>query len=122
MSEQLNEYLADKATLLVRESFTGVQAEWWWERRIGGGIEICQELDPSQTARELSDERGVPQERAVETLLLELGIDELEPVILTFEVPGDVTADEASHLLSQRSATPEGLAAPLYKRVRATLS
>jgi len=25
----------------VRENFTGVRAEWWWERRMGGGIEVC---------------------------------------------------------------------------------
>jgi hypothetical protein len=46
VAEKLNELLADKATLLVRENFTGVRAEWWWERRMGGGIEVCQELDP----------------------------------------------------------------------------
>lgn len=122
MSEQLNQYLADQATLLVEESFTGVQAEWWWERRMGGGIEVCQELDPARAARELSRRTGVPEERAKQAVLSELGVDEPEPVVLTFEIPGDATADEASRRLSERSATPEGLAAPLYERVRAALA
>ena len=44
MPEYLSQLLADAATALVRESFTGVGAEWWWERRLGGGIVVCQEL------------------------------------------------------------------------------
>lgn len=119
---QLNEYLADQATLLVRESFTGVLAEWWWERRMGGGIEVCQELDPARAGRDLAREMGVSQESASRAVLSELGVDEPEPVVLTFELPGDATADEASRLLAERSATPEGLAAPLYERARAALA
>lgn len=125
MSEQINEYLADQATLLVRESFTGVRAEWWWERRISGGIEICQELDSTRAGRELSQETGISQQRATQAVLAELGLDEAgepETVVLTFEVPGEATAEEASRLLSERSAAPEGLAAPLYERVRAALA
>jgi hypothetical protein len=38
MPEYLNQFLADKATMLVRENFTGVDAVWWWERRLGGGF------------------------------------------------------------------------------------
>jgi len=122
MPERLNEYLADQATLLVRNSFTGVRAEWWWERRIEGGIEVCQELDPARAARDLSKELGVPREEALRAVLSEAGLDETETVVLTFEVPGGATADEASRQLSERSATPEGLAAPLYDRVRAALA
>lgn len=122
MSAQLNEYLADQATLLVRESFTDVRAEWWWERRLGGGIEICQELDPERVSRDLSRETGVSRERASQAVLSELGVEEPEPVVLTFEIPGDATADEAARLLAGRSSTPEGLAAPLYERVRAALA
>jgi hypothetical protein len=121
MSEQLNQYLADQATLLVKESFTGVRTDWWWERRMGGGIEVCQELDPERASRELSRETGFPEEWAKQAVLSELGVEDSEPVVLTFELPGDATADEAARLLSERSATPEGLAAPLYERVRATL-
>ena len=46
MAEYLKELLADGATALVNEGFTGVNATWWWERRLGGGIEVCQEFDP----------------------------------------------------------------------------
>lgn len=120
-SEQISQYLADQATLLVRESFTGVRAEWWWERRIGGGIEVCQELDPDRAGRDLSRELGVSQERATEAVLSELGMNEPETVVLTFEIPGDASADEASSLLSERSATPEGIAAPIYERARKAL-
>lgn len=121
MSDQISQYLADQATLLVRESFTGVRAEWWWERRIGGGIEVCQELDPDRAGRELSRELGISQEKATGAVLSELGLEEPETVVLTFEIPGDVSADEASSRLSERSATPEGIAAPIYDRVRAAL-
>lgn len=124
MSGKLNEYLADQATMLVRESFTDVRAEWWWERRIGGGVEICQELDPVRAGRELSRETGVSRERATKAVLSELGLDEEaepETVVLTFEVPGESTAEEVSSLLSERSAAPEGLAAPIYARARAAL-
>jgi hypothetical protein len=124
MSGQLNEYLADQATMLVRESFTDVRAEWWWERRIGGGVEICQELDPVRAGRELSQETGVSRERATKAVMSELGLDEEarpETVVLTFEVSGESTAEEVSGLLSERSATPEGIAAPIYARARAAL-
>lgn len=121
MSKHLNEYLADQAELLVRESFTGVRAEWWWERRMGGGIEICQELDPVRAGRELAAETGASRERARDAVVSELGAEDQEPVVLTFEVPGENTPEEASRMLSQRSATQEGLAAGVYERVRAAL-
>jgi hypothetical protein len=55
MPEYLNQLLADTATTLVQENFTGVHAPWWWERRIGGGIEVCQELDPETMSHEISE-------------------------------------------------------------------
>ena len=58
MPEYLNQLLADSATALVNESFTGVSAPWWWERRIGGGIEVCQELDPGSMGREILSRRN----------------------------------------------------------------
>ncbi len=121
MSQHLNEYLADQAKLLVSQSFTGVHAEWWWEGRLGGGIELCQELDPERAPRELPHETGASREKARQAVLAELGTDDAEPVTLTFEIPGDVTADEASRMLSERSARSEGLASGLYGRVRETL-
>jgi hypothetical protein len=117
--ERLNTLLADSASALVRESFTGVDAPWWWERRIGGGIEVCQELDPERMSREISERTGrSPAEvrRAVEREL-----EEGEPVVLTFEIPGDATTGEAARMLAERSLEPEGLAAGLYRRVEETL-
>src|SRR5829696_6209310 len=37
VTEPLNQLLADSAYALVHESFTSVAANWWWERRMGGG-------------------------------------------------------------------------------------
>lgn len=117
MAETLNELLADKATLLVRENFTGVRAEWWWERRMGGGIEVCQELDPQQMAREVSNRAGRDLPAVRRTVADELGLEDEDPVVLTFEIGGEVTVADAARMLSERSATPEGLAAGLYRQV-----
>jgi len=47
----------------------------------------------------------------------ELGLEDEEPVVLTFEMPGDTEASEAARVLAERSATPEGLAANLYREI-----
>ena len=117
MAEKLNELLADKATLLVRENFTGVEAEWWWERRMGGGIEVCQELDPEAMSREISERTGTSVDEVRRTVEEELGLEGMEPVVLTFEIAGDATEEEAAKLLAERSSEPEGLAAGLYRRI-----
>jgi len=117
VTETLNQFLAEKAAALVRENFTGVRAEWWWERRMGGGIEICQELDPEAMSREISERTGQSVDEIRRTVEEELGLEGVEPVVLTFEIAGDATADEAAKMLVDRSATPEGLAAGLYSRV-----
>ena len=117
MSEQLNQFLAERADALVRENFTGVRAAWWWERRLGGGIEVCQELDPEAMSREISEitEKSVAEVRQI--VQDELGLEDTEPVVLTFEIPGDTEASAAAEMLAERSSTPEGLAAGLYRRV-----
>ncbi len=117
MSEQLNQFLAEKADALVRENFTGVRAEWWWERRMGGGIEVCQELDPEAMSREISESTGKSVNEVRRAVQEELGLEDAEPIVLTFEIAGDATAEEAAKMLVERSATPEGLAAGLYSRV-----
>ena len=121
MPEYLNQFLADKAAELVRESFTGVGANWWWERRLGGGIEVCQELDPEAMSREISEktDRDVAEVRRV--VAKELGLEDAEPVVLTFEIPGDTEAGVAAELLAERSSEPEGLAAGLYRRIEEAL-
>ena len=121
MPEYLNQLLADTATALVRENFTGVRAPWWWERRLGGGIEICQEFNPETMSREISERTGyeVPEiRRAIEE---ELGLEDREPVVLTFEIAGETTTDDVARMLAERSAEPEGLAAGLYSRVEEVL-
>src|SRR3954454_25041815 len=122
MPEYLNQLLADKATMLVQENFTGVRAEWWWERRLGGGIAVCQELDPTAMVNVVSRKTGRVEKvvrRAVEE---ELDLEDQEPVILTFEIPGDAEVSEAAKMLAERSVTPEGLAANLYSRVQEAIS
>jgi hypothetical protein len=117
VTHHLNQFLADEATMLVRDNFTGVEANWWWERRLGGGIAVCQELDPRAMTREISKKTG-RKPRDVELIAKEeLGLEDLEPVVLTFEMAGDTTTADAARMLTERSATPEGLAAGLYSRV-----
>ena len=117
MTEPLNQLLADGAYALVHESFTGVAANWWWERRMGGGIAVCQELDPAAMAREVAERTGREEGEVRRVIAAELGLEDAEPVVLTFEIPGDATAADASRILTERSATPVGLAANLYRRV-----
>ena len=121
MPERLNGLLADGATALVQESFTGVAATWWWERRVGGGIEICQEFDPVEVSREISARTGRGTAEVERALAEELGLEDAEPVVLTFEVPGETETDRVAALLAERSARPEGLASGLYRRIEGAL-
>jgi hypothetical protein len=121
MSERINQFLADKATVLVEESFTGVRAGWWWERRLDGGIVVCQELDPDAMSHELFAATGRDLREVRQAVERELGLDDAEPVVLTFEIPGATPAGEAHRLLRERSSSPEGLAASLYQRIEADL-
>jgi hypothetical protein len=115
--EYLNQFLADKATMLVEENFTDVEAEWWWERRLGGGVAICQVLDPAVLAREISYRTGREENEVQRVVEEELGLEDPEPIVLTFELPGDVEASEAARMLAERSATRRGIAANLYRRI-----
>jgi hypothetical protein len=121
MPEYLNQFLAERADALVRENFTGVRAPWWWERRMGGGIEVCQELDPEAMSREIAEKTGRDVEQVRQTVEEELGLEDTEPVVLTFEIAGDAAAEEAAKMLVERSSTPEGLATGLYRRVNEIL-
>ena len=121
MPEHLNELLADGATVLVNENFTGVSAPWWWERRLGGGIEVCQELDPEAVSREISARTGHQASEVRGIIAEQLGLDDAEPVILTFEIAGETETGQVARMLAERSSEPEGLAAGLYLRVEAAL-
>src|SRR3954464_14266512 len=102
MPEYLKELLADSATALVNESFTGVNATWWWERRVGGGIEVCQEFDPELAIREVSARTGHEAAEVRRTITEELGLEEAEPVVLTFELSGETDTYEAARMLAER--------------------
>ena len=117
MPEYLNQLLADSATALVNESFTGVSAPWWWERRIGGGIEVCQELDPRTMGREIAMRTGHDVSEVRPILAKHLGLEDDEPVVLTFEIAGETETSEVANMLGERSSEPEGLAAGLYHRI-----
>lgn len=117
MTEHLNEFLADKATILVEENFTGVRPHWWWERRMGGGIAVCQELDPESMSQQIASKTKEDADAVRASVEEELGLEDLEPVVLTFEIPGETSAAEAARMLQDRSSTPEGLAAGLYRQV-----
>jgi hypothetical protein len=117
MPEYLNQLLADSAMALVRESFTGVSAPWWWERRLGGGIEVCQEFDPETASRKISAKTGGEVSEVRRVIAEELGLDDPEPVVLTFEISGETESRHAAELLAERSSGPEGLASGLYRRI-----
>src|SRR5919199_2695528 len=121
MPEYLNQFLAERAEALVRESFTGVRATWWWERRIGGGIEVCQELDPETMSREISEKTGRDVSEVRRIVQEELGLEDMESVVLTFEIQGDTEAGAAAAMLAERSSSPGGLASGLYSAVEGSL-
>ena len=117
MPEYLKDLLADGATALVNESFTGVNAPWWWERRLGGGIEVCQEFSPELASREISARTGHELGVVRLTIADKLGLESDEPVVLTFEISGETETERVAAMLAERSAEPEGLAAGIYQRV-----
>ena len=117
MPEVLSQLLAEPATALVEEGFSGVDAEWWWERRLDGGIVVCQEFDPSATIRTIAARTGRPVPEVERVALGELGLEDLDPVVLTFELPGATETRDAFQTLVERSQSPEGLAANLHRRI-----
>lgn len=119
--DPLNQLLAGQAAKLVHENFTNVSGQWWWERRIGGGIAICQTLDPEEMSREISDASGKPTSEVKSAIVRELGLDDFDPITLTFEVPGDLTAEEAADVFEARSSTSRGIASGAYREVEAAL-
>ena len=121
MPEQLNQLLADGAMALVNESFTGVNATWWWERRMGGGVEICQEFDPDAASREISARTGHEVAEVRRTMTEELGLEDADPVVLTFEVSGETETIQVARMLAARSAEAEGLASDVYQRIEEVL-
>src|SRR3712207_4113518 len=98
MPEYLHQLLADSATALVQESFTDVSAPWWWERRLGGGIEVCQEFDPEAASLEISAKTGREVSEVRRAIAEELGVEDAEPVVLTFEVAGEMEKGQVARM------------------------
>jgi hypothetical protein len=121
MPEQLKELLADSATALVNEGFSGVKATWWWERRVGGGIEICQEFDPGAASRQISAKTGHEVAEVRRTIMEELGLEDADPVVLTFEISGETETGRVAAMLAERSKEQEGLSSGLYRRIEEVL-
>jgi hypothetical protein len=121
MPQYLNQLLADSAMALVHESFTGVSAPWWWERRLGGGVEVCQEFDPEAASHEISEKTGREVSEVRRAIAEDLGLEGAEPVVLTFEIAGETETHRVAELLSERSSEPEGLASGLYRRIEKSL-
>lgn len=122
MSEPLHTLMADPMMALVHDNFTGVEARWWWERRMSGGIEVCQELDPKTMSRDVAAKTGKEETEVRRIIEEELGLEDVEPIVLTFEIAGDATTEQAARMLQERSSEPEGIAAGLYRRVEAALN
>jgi hypothetical protein len=119
MERRLDSVFTDEAKALVDENFTGVEGEWWWERRIGAAITICQELDPVALVREVAGELGRDEEEVRRAAAEELELEDFDPLTLTYDVPGNTPVGEAARLLREKSATPRGLVEGVYRRVRA---
>ena len=68
-------------------------------------------------SREISERTGTGVAEIRRIALEELGLDDLEPVVLTFEISNDATEEEAAKLLAERSSVTAGLAAGIYRRV-----
>lgn len=117
--DPLNQLLAGQAARLVHENFTSVTETWWWERRIGGGIAICQTLDPEGMANEVSEITGHSLSETKKLVARELGLDDFAPITLTFEVPGDITDEEAAKVFNARSSTRRGIAEGVFRTLEA---
>lgn len=117
----LNQSYAEQTRNLIEENFNGIEAEWWWERRLGGGVTICQQFEPEVMVKEIAAalKRGEPEVR--EVAIRELGLEDFEPVVLTYDLEGDIRVDDAARLLQEKSSTTEGLAEGIYRYVAAAV-
>lgn len=121
MDAYVEQLLTDQIGALVEENFTGVEAEWWWERRMDGGVAICQALDPERMVAELSGALGREASEVREKAVRTLGLEDFEPVVLTFDIPRDATVEEAAETLARRSRVAEGLAEKIYRQLAESL-
>jgi hypothetical protein len=73
-------------------------------------------------SREISEKTGYDAPEVRQAIERELGLEDAEPVVLTFEIAGGTTTDEVARMLAERSSEPEGLAADLYRRVEESVT
>lgn len=121
MCKPLNRILSGEMEALVTENFTGVEAEWWWERRMDGGVEICQELNPGTVVAEMAGAFGRDIRDVRRVAVASLGLEDFDPVVLTFEISWNTTSDEAAESLAYRSSTANGLADNIYRHLARAL-
>lgn len=112
---RLDQLFADPADSLVRESFSGVEADWWWERRPDGGVAVCQELEPEAVTREMAQVFGLAKEEVNRIAVRTLGLEGFEPVVMVYELSGDTPVGQAARDLEEHSSTAAGLAEGIYR-------
>lgn len=111
----MDQLFADAAGSLVEESFSGVEAEWWWERRPDGGVAVCQELEPEALVKEMAQVFGLVEDEVRRIAVRTLGLEDFEPVELVYELSGATPTEQAAGELERHSATAAGLAEGIYR-------
>ena len=111
---RLDQLFADATDSLVKESFSGVDAEWWWERKPDGGVAVCQERDPESLVKEMSQVFGLAEAEVRRIAVRTLGLEDFGPVELVYELRGDTSTEQAIRELEKRSSTSAGLAEGVY--------
>lgn len=118
---RLDGLFADAAASLVEKNFSGVDAEWWWERRPDGGIAVCQTLEPEAMIQEMAEAFGVEETEVRRVAIRTLGLEGFEPVELVYELGGNESVERMAEELARRSATRAGLAAGIYHELTGAL-
>lgn len=118
---RLDGLFADAAASLVEKNFSGVDAEWWWERRPDGGIAVCQTLEPEAMIQEMAGAFGVEETEVRRVAIRTLGLEGFEPVELVYELGGNESVERMAEELARRSATRAGLAAGIYHELAGAL-
>lgn len=111
---RLDQLLADDMYALVEDNFSGVDAKWWWERRMEGGVTICQEIDPEVLTREMAQVFDLNEDEVRRIAVRALGLEGFDPVVLVYELPGYTPENRAADTLAERSSTSAGLGASIY--------
>ena len=71
--------------------------------------------------KEISIKTGHDVVEVRRTIMEELGLEDADPVVLTFEVSGETETIQVARMLTARSAEAEGLASGIYQRIEKVL-